>query len=127
MSVQQRARLARPLLAGRGVHAACRERVRCHVCRVLPCLQSSHKLQVVVVCEEALPRITYSARTVDVGPVTEHLASEMVKEAQPSVSEVRASLGDPGCHAALSCRIAGTRPQGLTQHSADFRQHSAAG
>lgn len=51
-------------------------------------VQSSHKLQVVVVCEEALPRITYSARTVDVGPLTEHLATEMVKEAQPDVSEV---------------------------------------
>lgn len=71
---------------------------------MLPCLQSSHKLQVVVVCEEALPRITYSARMVDVGPVVEHLATEMVREAQPSISEVRASLPDPGCHAALGDR-----------------------
>lgn len=94
---------------------------------MLSCLQSSHKLQVVVVCEEALPRITYSARTVDVGPVTEHLASEMVKEAQPSVSEVCALLADPGCHAALSCSIAGTRTQGVAQHSADCRQRFAAG
>jgi hypothetical protein len=62
-------------------------------------LQSSHKLQVVVVCEEALPRITYSARTVDVGPLTEHLATEMVKEAQPDVSVV--SPVTP-CHAHCS-------------------------
>ncbi len=51
-------------------------------------LQSSHKLQVVVVCEEALPRITYSARTNEVGPLTEGMASEMVLEAQPGMPQV---------------------------------------
>ena len=59
--------------------------LRCIVC----CLQSSHKLQVVVVCEEALPRITYSARTNEVSPLTEALATEMVMEAEPGMSEVR--------------------------------------
>lgn len=51
-------------------------------------LQWSHKLQVVVVCEEALPRINYSARTNEIGPLAEGLATEMVMEAQPGMSEV---------------------------------------
>lgn len=51
-------------------------------------LQPLPKLQVVVVCEEALPRITYSARSVDVSPLNESLATQMVHEAQPNVSEV---------------------------------------
>lgn len=56
-------------------------------------LQSSHKLQVVVVCEEALPRITYSARTVDVGPLSATLAADMVRESQPGATEVRSAAG----------------------------------
>lgn len=59
------------------------------------CLQSSHKLQVVVVCEEALPRTMYSARTNEVGPLAESLATEMVMEAQPGMSEVRRPCGYP--------------------------------
>jgi hypothetical protein len=47
----------------------------------------------VVVCEEALPRITYSARTVDVGPLSETLAADMVRESQPGISEVRSDAG----------------------------------
>lgn len=61
---------------------------QCACCGVAG-LQSSHKLQVVVVCEEALPRITYSARTNEVSPLTEALATEMVMEAEPGMSEVR--------------------------------------
>lgn len=45
-------------------------------------------------CEETLPRTPYSARTVDVGPLTTHLATEMVKEAQPGVSDVSAATAD---------------------------------
>jgi hypothetical protein len=59
-------------------------------------MQSSHKLQVILVCDEALSRITYSARTVDVGPLTAPLATEMVVDAQPDVTEVRVR-GDCRC------------------------------
>lgn len=53
------------------------------------CLQSSYKLQVVLVCDEALTRITYQARTVEVQPLLPAAAHATVKAAQPSVSEVR--------------------------------------
>lgn len=49
--------------------------------------QSSHKLQVILVCDEPLSRITYSARSVDVGPLTVQLATEMVKDAQANITE----------------------------------------
>eukprot|EP00775_Hariotina_reticulata_P003910 gene3910-4164_t len=49
-------------------------------------LHSSHKLQVVVVCEEPLNRITYSARTVDVEPMTTTASAQMLEAAQPGIS-----------------------------------------
>lgn len=56
------------------------------------CVQSSHKLQVVVVCEEALSRITYLARTVEVEPLSAEVAGQMVEQAQPTASAVGTSL-----------------------------------
>lgn len=51
-------------------------------------VQSSHKLQVVVVCDEPLPRITYLARQVEVQPLTAEAAAQMLSDAQPTISEV---------------------------------------
>lgn len=51
-------------------------------------LQSSHKLQVVVVCDEPLPRITYLAREVEVEPLGPEAAGQMIKQAEPAVAEV---------------------------------------
>jgi hypothetical protein len=51
-------------------------------------LQSSHKLQVVVVCEEPLSRITYLARAVQVEPLSAEVAGQMVQQAQVNVKEV---------------------------------------
>lgn len=42
----------------------------------------------VVVCDEPLPRITYLARPVEVEPLGEEAATQMLKDAQPSMSEV---------------------------------------
>lgn len=56
-----------------------------------PCLlllQSSHKLQVVVVCEEPLSRITYLARAVQVEPLSAEVAGQMVQQAQANVKQV---------------------------------------
>jgi carbamoylphosphate synthase large subunit len=51
-------------------------------------LQSSHKLQVVVVCEEPLSCITYLARAVQVEPLSAEVAGQMVQQAQVNVKEV---------------------------------------
>jgi hypothetical protein len=53
---------------------------------VLP--QSSHKLQVIMVCDEALSRITYSARSLEVAPLGAQLAAQMVTDAHPAITEV---------------------------------------
>ncbi|WIA36602.1 hypothetical protein OEZ86_007890 [Tetradesmus obliquus] len=50
-------------------------------------LHSSHKLQVVVVCEEPLSRITYLARAVQVEPLSAEVAGQMVQQAQANVKQ----------------------------------------
>jgi len=70
------------------VFSCCFNLLRCPAWTSLPngLPQSSHKLQVVVACEEPLNRITYSARTVDVEPMTPAASAQMIQAAQPGIS-----------------------------------------